>query len=170
MRTKGVMIRIVMGIKKKYANIALDESSYDLAKPETVTDLAGFQEELIKYRTELDKLYESLTASYGDLTNGEVSQTFADAVWTLQDKIGYVYGDVNNLIITLDMLKASEIQSSDATTTTVSKTTTAAATTASTTAELKHLSIIRSETKHVSGNLKELLTLWRHRCDACGYF
>ncbi|GFO03031.1 hypothetical protein PoB_002953600, partial [Plakobranchus ocellatus] len=65
---------------------------------------------------------------------------------------------------------ASEIQSSDATTTTMSKTTTAATTTASTTAELKHLSIIRSEAKYVSGNLKELLTLWRHRCDACGYF
>ncbi|GFO02993.1 hypothetical protein PoB_002949800 [Plakobranchus ocellatus] len=136
------------------------------------TALSDFHEELIKYRTELDKLYESLTASYGDLTNGEVSQTFAEAVWTLQDKIGYVYGDVNNLIITLDMLKAqaSEIQSSDATTTTMSKTTTAATTTASTTAELKHLSIIRSEAKYVSGNLKELLTLWRHRCDACGYF
>ncbi|GFO02995.1 hypothetical protein PoB_002950000 [Plakobranchus ocellatus] len=48
--------------------------------------------------------------------------------------------------------------------------TTAAATTTSTTAELKHLSIIRSEAKYVSGNLKELLTLWRHLCDACGYF
>ncbi|GFO08091.1 hypothetical protein PoB_003459600, partial [Plakobranchus ocellatus] len=80
-------------IHQKYANIALDETSFGLAEPETVTDLAGFQEELIKYRTELDKLYESLNASYGDLTNGEVSQTFADAVWTLQDKIGYVYGD-----------------------------------------------------------------------------
>ncbi|GFO03023.1 hypothetical protein PoB_002952800, partial [Plakobranchus ocellatus] len=159
----------------KYANIALDETSFGLAEPETVTDLVGFHEELIKYRTELDKLYESLTASYGDLTNGEVSQTFADAVWTLQDKIGYVYGDVNNLIISLQLLRGLTPQPIDLTTAAASTTaaataSTTAAATASTTAELKHLSIIRSEAKYVSGNLKELLTLWRHRCDACGYF
>ncbi|GFN83096.1 hypothetical protein PoB_000960200 [Plakobranchus ocellatus] len=149
------------------------------------TDVAGFQEELIIYRTEMDKLYESLNASYGDLTNGEVSQTFVDAVWILQDKIGYVYGDVNNLIISLQLLRGLTPQPIDLTTaagqthedfstasTTAAATasTTAAATTASTTAELKHLSIIRSEAKYVSGNLKELLTLWRNRCDACGYF
>ncbi|GFO03024.1 hypothetical protein PoB_002952900 [Plakobranchus ocellatus] len=139
------------------------------------TNLVGFHEELIKYRTELDKLYESLTASYGDLTNGEVSQTFADAVWTLQDKIGYVYGDVNNLIISLQLLRRLTPQPIDlitaaASTTAAATASTTAAATASTMAELKHLSIIRSEAKYVSGNLKELLALWRHRCDACGYF
>ncbi|GFO02994.1 hypothetical protein PoB_002949900 [Plakobranchus ocellatus] len=170
---------------QKYANIALDETSFGLAEPETVTDLVGFHEELIKYRTELDKLHESLTASYGDLTDGEVSQTFADAVWTLQDKIGYVYGDVHNLIISLQLLRGLTPQpielttaaepthedfSTASTTAAATASTTAAATTARTIAELKHLSIIRSEAKYVSGNLKELLTMWRNRCDACGYF
>ncbi|GFN83097.1 hypothetical protein PoB_000960300 [Plakobranchus ocellatus] len=173
---EGYLMRVIKINKKKYANIALDETSFGLAEPETVTDLVGFHEELIKYRTELDKLYESLNASYGDLTNGEVSQTFADAVWTLQDKIGYVYGDVNNLIISLQLLRGLTPQPIDLTTAAgqthedFSTATTTAAATASTTAELKHLSIIRSEAKYVSGNLKELLTLWRHRCDACGYF
>ncbi|GFO04928.1 hypothetical protein PoB_003143300 [Plakobranchus ocellatus] len=154
----------------KYAYIALDETPYDLPKPETVTALSDFYRELIKYRTELDKLYESLTASYGDLIKGDASQTFADAVWTLQDKIGYVYGDVNNIIITLDMLKDSEIHSADPSKTTATKITAAAANAFSSKVEVKHLGIIRSEAKYVSGNLKELLTLWRHRCDACGYF
>ncbi|GFO04929.1 hypothetical protein PoB_003143400 [Plakobranchus ocellatus] len=154
------------------SNIAMDETMFGISDPKSVTDLAGLQKELIKYRTELDKLYESLTASYGDLTNGEVSQTFADAVWTLQDKIGYVYGDVHNLIISLQLLRGLTPQPIDLTTAAgqthedFSTATTTATATASTTAELKHLSIIRSEAKYVSGNLKKLLRLWRNRCNA----
>ncbi|GFO10074.1 hypothetical protein PoB_003657900 [Plakobranchus ocellatus] len=154
------------------SNIAMDETMFGISDPKSVADLAGFHGELIKYRTELDKLYESLNASYGDLTNGEVSQTFVDAVWTLQDKIGYVYGDVNNLIISLQLLRDLTPQLIDLTTAAepthedFSTASTTAAATASTTAELKHLSIIRSEAKYVSGNLKKLLRLWRNRCNA----